>query len=157
VRAEVVLDDDDLLRDRLLRTLHKNVDGHLAVDREAHKTAVADNHNAATLFVYTEEPDAFTLHEHYIYSDKPLTYKQWNVNVQKEAHKILANLKTLHGIYGWLTTNIFITPLRNGDLFIKVDKNGAHGVRISFSPRKDKRKACAKATKKRGRSNSNRV
>jgi hypothetical protein len=51
-------------------------------------------------------------------------------------------------VYGWMTSFIRITPLRNGDLFIKIDKDGATGVRLAFSPRTVKHETRDKAKAK---------
>lgn len=156
--TEIVLDDDDLLRDRLLRTLHKNRDGHLCANEKGHEQAIQVHHNAGTLFVYSRESDgAYTLHEHYIYSEYPLDYKQWKTQVIAEAERVVDNNELVVGVYGWLTTAIPITPLRTGDLFIKIDKTGAHGVRISFDSAKVRRKARNEKTAKRNTGHRNRV
>jgi hypothetical protein len=139
---EGILDDDDLLKDRLLRSLHRNNDGHLAVQVKHHEKAVTESHNAAVLYIYTRDGRAYTLHEHYVYSFDPRNYKEWNDAVKKEIERIiLSKPKDWHGVYGWLTSTIVITPLRTGDLLIKVDKDGARGVRLSFDTRKAKHEA----------------
>lgn len=137
---DVVLDDSILLQDRLVRSLHRNNDGHLAGSHRGHETD--RDHNVAVLYVYTRDPDGlYTLHEHYAYSEKSLNYKEWCKYAHEEARKIAQQYskKDLHGVYGWNTAFIQITPLRTGDLFIKIDEKGAHGVRLSFGSRTSKR------------------
>ena len=153
---EAILDDDDLLKDRLLRSLHRNKDGHLAVTSHTHEKSISAAHNAAILYIYTREKNVYTLHEHYIYSHDPHIYKQWKEITAKEIERIMRNKpKDWHGVYGWVTGTIVITPLRTGDLFIRVDKNGAKGVRISFNTRKakhetyDEKTIAKKGTKRR--------
>lgn len=150
--TEIILDDDDLLKDRLLRSLHKNNQGHLATTSHNHEKSISAAHNAAVLYIYTREDKAYTLHEHYIYSHDSHTYKEWQEITLKEITRILKTPpKDWHGVYGWLTSTIVITPLRTGDLFIKVDKDGAQGVRISFDSRKAKHETHKeKAVKKKG-------
>lgn len=136
--SETVVDDSALLADRLVRSLHRNPHGHLASGPCAHGNAVDKSHNVAILYVYTHDADGlYSLHEHYVYTDKPLTYKQWHAIVEREATNIMRQKarKTLHGVYGWNTACIQITPLRTGDLFITVDDKGARGVRLAFGPK----------------------
>lgn len=131
---DVVLDDSGLLLDRLLRSFHKNKDGHLAAGPRQHQESISETHNIAILYVYTLEAGAYMLHEHYVFSHEPLTYKQWFKLVVSECHAIEdSDMKNFHGVYGWQTNYLQITPLREGDLFIKIDKDGARGVRLSFS------------------------
>lgn len=134
---ETVLDDGDLLRDRLLRSLHRNADGHLAEHHKAHKTSIERTHNVAVLFVYTKDDDAFIMHEHYVHSRKPCNYWSWRRIATDEAKRIGRewNAKLFYGVYGWMTATIQITPLRNGDLFLKVDSTGASCVRVAFDPK----------------------
>lgn len=145
---EAILDDDDLLRDRLLRSLHRNKDGHLATTSHNHESTIADSHNATVLYIYTREGNAYTLHEHYVYSHDPHSYKEWKEIVFKEIERILKHPpKDWHGVYGWLTSTIVITPLRTGDLLVKIDKDGARGVRLSFDTRKAKHETHKEKTK----------
>ena len=155
---ELILDDDGLLADRLLRSLHKNTDGHLSSSIRDHKESVLTSHNIAVLYVYTLVDNAYTLHEHYIYSYEPLLYLQWRALVYEECKKLYANpVKDFHGVYGWQTSYLRITPLRNGDLFIKIDKDGVTGVRLTFSSASDKSDAHTKAKKAAPRIRGNRV
>jgi hypothetical protein len=145
---DVILDDDDLLKDRLLRSLHRDANGHLAANRQHHENAVDGTHNVAILYVYTHESRIYTLHEHYIYSAEPYSYKGWRLIVNDEIAKLVkASIKDFYGIYGWLTSTVHITPLRTGDMFIKIDSSGARGVRLTFDSRKDKREAHSKTAK----------
>jgi hypothetical protein len=155
---EAILDDDDLLRDRLLRSLHRNSDGHLATTSHSHEKAISDAHNAAVLYIYTRERNAYTLHEKYIYSHDPHTYKEWQETVFSHIDSLLKNRpKDWHGVYGWLTSTIVITPLRTGDLLIKVDKDGARGVRLSFDTRKAKHETHKEKAKQKNSAKRNRV
>jgi len=140
--SDAPLDDAMLLQDRVLRSLHRSPDGHLAASRKAHKESVLDTHNVATLYVYTKEDDGYTMHEHYVFSHQPLQYKEWLEVVIKECFQLEANKSEIfYGVYGWLTGHLRITPMRNGDLFIKIDAEGAKGVRLTFDPRKNSRRA----------------
>jgi hypothetical protein len=134
---EEILDDSDLLRDRLLRSLHRDQNGHLAASRREHKNSVADQHNVAVLFLYSKEDEAYTLHEYYMHHPKPANYWSWRRIVVEECKRLYRNRNwaTWHGVYGWFTTFIQITPMRTNDLFIKVDATGATGVRLSFNRR----------------------
>lgn len=137
---ETILDDSVLLADRLLRSLHRNNDGHLGPNNNRHKDAVDGRHNVAVLFVYTKDQEEYTLHEHYLHSAVPLSYKKWHVAVLTEVKQVIRHSgKNLHGVYGWSTAVVPITPLRTGDLFIKIDKDGARGVRLAFNTREAKR------------------
>jgi hypothetical protein len=155
---ETILDDDDLLKDRLLRSLHKNNDGHLSTTSHNHEKAVSAAHNAGVLYIYTREGRAYTLHEHYIYSYDPHTYGEWKEITKKEIQRILKlPPKDWHGVYGWLTSTIAITPLRTGDLLIKVDKDGARGVRLTFDTRKAKHEAHEEKAKSKNGAKRNRL
>jgi hypothetical protein len=138
VNAEDLLhDDNNLLADKLLRSLHRNKSGHLASSHNTHKSECAESHNVAVLYCYTFEDDLYTLHYHYVHSSEPLTLSQWTSLAMSEARSLNRNSgHNFYGVYGWLTAYIQITPLRNGDLFIKVDEEGARGVRLSFNTRK---------------------
>jgi hypothetical protein len=137
-----VLDDSELLQDRLLRSLHRNIDGHLSGSKKSHFESIDDTHNIATLYVYTFQDDSYMLHTHYVYTHEPLRYKEWLQLVIRECFAIEADKTDVyHGIYGWVTGFLRITPMRNGDLFIKVDADGATGVRLSFNPRTGKQDA----------------
>lgn len=140
---DIVVDDSELLADRLVRSLHRNPDGHLAGNQQDHKNSIELGHNVAVIYIYTEHEDGYQLHEHYIYSSQPRTYKSWLEAVTEEINRIVDEAdQTFYGVYGWATAHIKITPLRNGDLFIKVDNAGARGVRLSFSTKPDQRTAC---------------
>lgn len=147
--SEVPLDDSILLQDRLLRSLHRNRDGHLAGSKKQHFDSVLETHNIATLYVYTADAESYSLHEHYVFSHDPLSYKEWLDLVINECFALEdAGLRTYFGVYGWLTNYLRITPLRNGDLFIKIDSEGATGVRLTFNSGKNKHEAYNKAKQK---------
>lgn len=139
--SEQVVDDSVLLADRLIRSLHRSPDGHLGSDQYSHKNSVEKYHNVAILYIYTADSDGlYSMHEHYVYSSEPHTYGAWCKLATEEAKRITKRRdKDLHGVYGWTTANVQITPLRTGDLFITVDKEGARGVRLAFNSTKAKR------------------
>jgi hypothetical protein len=137
---DIVVDDGALLADRLVRSLHKNDDGHLHINRQGHEDSIEEHHNVAILYIYTSLEDGYVLHEHYIYSHDSLRYKEWKKLVIEESKKLDSGKgENWLGIYGWATAHIKVTPLRTGDLFIKIDKEGARGVRLTFDTRKTKR------------------
>lgn len=137
--SETLLDDPMLLQVRLIKSLHRNRDGHLSASRKGHVESVSNEHNVATLYVYTVDGDAYMLHEHYVFSHEPLQYKEWLQLVVRECFALEDNRSdTYYGVYGWLTNRLRITPMRTGDLFIKIDAEGATGVRLSFNTGKDK-------------------
>lgn len=143
----LVLDDGDQVRDRLLRSLHRNADGHLAASHRKHAEQVTAEHNIAVLYVYqAPEPGAHSMYESYVFSHDPRGYREWYRLVNAECFRLHRADKSVLGIYGWLTSFMRITPLRTGDLFIKIDRSGAHGVRISFDTAKDDRKTHKKTT-----------
>lgn len=154
---DALLDDDNLLADRVLRSLHRNRDGHLAVSANCHPRSVLPVHNMAVLFCYTQDDDAYILHEHYLHSFEPQTYKRWLAAVLEEAEALEKySGENFYGVYGWSTAYVKITPLRNGDLFIKVDADGARGVRLSFSTRTSKQTTRNEKKRKVKRNGSNR-
>lgn len=143
----LVLDDADLMRDRLLRSLHRNSDGHLAACARRHADQVSPTHNIAVLYVYMQhEANAHSMHEQYIFSHDPRSYRDWWQLVNSECFRLHRADRTVLGVYGWLTSFMRITPLRTGDLFVKIDRSGATGVRISFSAAKTKRETQSKKT-----------
>lgn len=150
--SDAPLDDSVLLQDRLLRSLHRNKDGHLASSKKAHFGSVLETHNIATLYVYSANEEFYALHEHYVFSHEPLSYKQWLDVVIRECFALEdAKLETYYGVYGWLTGYLRITPLRTGDLFIKIDSEGAKGVRLTFNTGKNKHETHNKKKSKTSR------
>lgn len=140
---EIVVDDSVLLADRLVRSLHRNDDGHLASNQQSHESSVELRHNVAVLYIYTTCEDGHMLHEHYIYSSEPLSYKAWRDAVFEEIDQLNEERdESFIGVHAWATAFIKITPMRTGDLFIKVDEMGATGVRLAFNSSKNKRTAC---------------
>lgn len=155
---DLVLDDGALLADRILRSLHRNDDGHLGPSYKHHENMVDPLHNVAVLYVYTVEDDAYSMYEHYVYSHDSHTYRQWKLIAHDEVDTLNKQQKeNFHGVYGWSTGRISITPLRTGDLFIKIDAEGARGVRLAFGTREDKHAPRKKAAKKQTASRNNRV
>lgn len=159
LRPEDLLHDDpDLLADRLLRSLHRNKDGHLAVAYNRHPQGVEERHNVAILYCYTEHDGAYTLYQHYVHSQESLTYKKWYELAVSEAIRLQkSNTENWYGVYGWLTATVQITPLRTGDLFIKIDKEGARGVRLAFSTRKARHETRTQAKRNSRQHQRNRV
>lgn len=136
---DVIVDDGALLADRILRSLHRNTDGHLSGTAYNHESSIDPKHNIAVLQVYACEDEVYTLYEHYVHSPDPRSYGAWCKIVMMEVDALEKHGgKHFHGVYGWSTSTLHITPLRTGDLFIKVDKEGARGVRLAFGPRKVK-------------------
>jgi hypothetical protein len=157
---QTILDDDDLLKDRLLRSLHRNKDGHLSAGTHTrkHHDSIKPEHNAAILYVYTKDVNIYTLHERYVYSHDQHSYVAWHKIVLHEIAAIVAQKsKSFYGVYGWMTGKIVYTPLRNGDLFLKIDATGARGVRISFSARTVKHETYKKARRKTTKTHRSRL
>lgn len=137
---DLVTDDGALLLDRLVRGLHRNKDGFLSANEKNPKHSIDEWHNAVCLYIYTIDDDLYTLNTHYVYGGRDShTYDEWCAIANAEIDRLnLESGSNWHGVYGWSTTTIRITPIRNGDLFIAIDAEGARGVRISFSPRANK-------------------
>lgn len=152
---EAVVDDGALLLDRLVRGLHRNKDGFLSVDEKHPKRSIDEWHNAVCLYIYTIDDDLYTLNTHYVYGGyEPHTYEEWLSIANAEVDRLNEQAgSNWHGVYGWSTTTIRITPIRNGDLFIAIDDEGARGVRISFSAGKNKH-ASRKSKTVQARANS---
>lgn len=138
---EIISDDGALLLDRLVRSLYRNKDGFLSTT-EKYSDGIEDQHNAVCLYIYTvDEYGFYTLNTYYVYGGKePHSYKEWCdiANESTDELNAKADAAIWHGVYGWTTTTIRITPIRTGDLFICVDANGVRGVRITFNSRKNK-------------------
>lgn len=139
---EIVTDDGALLLDRLVRSLHRNLDGFLSTDEKHPKRSIDEWHNAICLYIYAVDDDGFyTLNTYYVFGGyEPHSYEEW----RKIAHETIDELNAhagegWHGVYGWSTTTIRVTPIRTGDLFVAVDADGVRSVRISFNTRKAKR------------------
>lgn len=140
---EIISDDGALLLDRLVRSLHRNKDGFLSTDEKNPQKSIDEWHNAICLYIYTVDEDGlYTLNTFYVYGGfEPHSYEEWR-DIAAEATDELnedADSISWHGVYGWSTTTIRMTPIRTGDLFICVDANGVRGVRITFNSRKVKR------------------
>lgn len=140
---EAVLDDGKLTLDRLVRSLYRNKDGLLCVNEKNHKSAIDEMHNAVCLYVYYQDSGMYMIDAYYVYAyDKPESYEEWRQIAWSATDDL--NKKPpegFYGVYGWLTTNIRVSVIRNGDMMIKVDAEGATGVRISFNRRRKGRKA----------------
>ena len=140
--SELIQDDDILLQDRLLRSLHRDKNGHLNTDASytSHAIAPKPNHNVVILSCYTCDDGEYSLFSHYVYSSEPLNYKEWCKVALTEAERITrkaARQKNFYGVYGWQTNFVKITPLRTGDLWLKIDEKGPRCVRLAFNPRKN--------------------
>lgn len=128
------------LQERWLASLHKNSDGHLASDAQAHRHAVQSSHNVAVVYFWQqiewEGSTVAVLHHEYIHSAQPLPYQDWLARVRHARNTLAVHeWPGFMGFQGWLTQKLKITPLRNNDLLIKIDEKGARGVRITFSRR----------------------
>lgn len=140
---EVVSDDGALLLDRLVRSLHRNKDGFLSTNEKNPKASIDDWHNAVCLYIYTLDDELYTLNTYYVFGGfEPHKYEDWCAI----AHSAIDDLNKLagsnwHGVYGWSTTTIRVTPIRTNDLFIAIDAEGVRSVRVSFNPRKSKHAA----------------
>jgi len=142
-QSDLVQDDDILLQDRLLRSLHRDKNGHLAMDAsyKVHEASPKPHHNVVILNCYTCDDGEYSLFNHYVYSGESLNYKEWCKIAKTEAENItrkarIARQKNFYGVYGWQTNFVKITPLRTGDLWLKIDEKGPRCVRLAFSPRK---------------------
>jgi hypothetical protein len=138
---DVVTDDGALLLDRLVRGLHRNKDGFLSVNEKNPKHSIDVLHNAVCLYIYTVDDGLYTLNTYYVYGGRePHTYEEWREIAFSEIDQLNDDSgSNWHGVYGWSTTTIRITPIRNGDLFVAIDAKGARGVRVSFSAGGNKR------------------
>lgn len=141
---EAITDDGALLLDRLVRSLHRNKDGFLSTDEKHPKRSIDDWHNAVCLYIYALDDDGFyTLNTYYVYAgDGPHSYETWREIAYEATDELNEQADAganWHGVYGWSTTTIRVTPIRTGDLFIAVDAEGVRSVRVSFNNRKDKR------------------
>lgn len=138
---DVITDDGALLLDRLVRSLHRNADGFLSTDEKHPKRAIDEWHNAVCLYIYAVDDDGFyILNTHYVYGgEEPHTYEEWREIAFEAVDELNAQQAgNWYGVYGWSTTTIRVTPIRNGDLFIAIDKDGVRSVRVSFNSRKSK-------------------
>lgn len=140
---DAVLDDDMLLKDRLLRSFHRDANGHLYISARNHAQGIQPEHNVAILYIYLKDKDdVYTMIERYVYSQHPQTYKGWLALVYNDIQLIQEQPPAdWLGVYGWHTNYLMFTPMRTGDLFICVDKEGVKGVRLSFDTTKVHRKA----------------
>jgi hypothetical protein len=140
---EAITDDGALLLDRLVRSLHRNLDGFLAPDERSPKHHIDEWHNAVCLYIYAVDENGFyTLNTYYVFSNEPHTYEEWReiaYDATDELNEQSKDGANWHGVYGWSTTTIRVTPIRTGDLFIAVDAEGVRSVRVSFDTRKAKR------------------
>jgi len=140
---EAITDDGALLLDRLVRSLHRNLDGFLAPDERNPKHHIDEWHNAVCLYIYAVDENGFyTLNTYYVFSNEPHIYEEWREIAYDATDELNEQAKAganWHGVYGWSTTTIRVTPIRTGDLFIAVDAEGVRSVRVSFSTRKAKR------------------
>lgn len=139
---EAITDDGALLLDRLVRSLHRNSDGFLSTDEKNPKRSIDEWHNAVCLYIYAVDDDGFyTLNCYYVYGgdDEPHTYEEWRAVAFESVDELNEQQKgNWYGVYGWSTTTIRITPIRNGDLFVAIDDDGVRSVRVAFNSRKSK-------------------
>lgn len=137
---EAITDDGALLLDRLVRSLHRNADGFLSTDEKNPKRSIDDWHNAVCLYIYTVDDGFYTLNCYYVYGgDEPHTYEEWKQIAFEATDELNKQQKdNWYGVYGWSTTTIRITPIRNNDLFIAIDDDGVRSVRVAFNSGKSK-------------------
>lgn len=138
---EAITDDGALLLDRLVRSLHRNADGFLSADEKHPDSGIDEWHNAACLYIYTVDEGSYTLSTYYVFGGfEPHSYEEWRDIAFEAIDELNAQQKSAswHGVYGWSTTTIRVTPIRTGDLFIAIDADGVRGVRITFDSTKAK-------------------
>jgi hypothetical protein len=136
--------EPDVLKRNLLTSLHRNTALHLSANRQKHE--IGENHNCVTLFFFmkAELPDVpddsddhCCVQEVKLFHYTPLTYDQWLTLVNKEHKKYPQRPKgNFICFYGWRTYHLPVTPIRNGDIWIKVDNEGVRHVCFSFGQRK---------------------
>lgn len=139
---DVVTDDGALLLDKIVRSLYRNKDGFLTTDAKHPHRSIDDWHNAVCLYIYTVDDGLYALNTYYVHAgdEEPHSYEEWRSIAFDAADNLNAQAKqNWHGIYGWSTTTIRITPIRNNDLFIAIDPDGVRHVRVSFNTGKTKR------------------
>lgn len=146
-----LLDDDDLLPDKILRISHRAKDGHVAVAAQYHTVDARDN--MLVLYVYMRDTDGCTMHRHYIYSPRTIAYNAWRDLAAVESYEV-SQVDGVIGVFGWCTTFVNFTALREGDVLTNVQKEKYTYVRLSFGPRKAHRKARATRTQKPRKGNT---
>jgi len=150
---DTLLDDDELLPDKILRLSHRSPDGHVANTRLDHDTDPRDN--MLVLYVYTRDDEGCTMHRHYVYSPSIVAFNSWRDLAIIESKEV-SKVEGVIGVYGWCTTFINFTPLREDDLLTLVTKEKYTYVRLTFSTRthngKTRTTGKAKQTERNNRS-----
>jgi len=142
---DALIDDDELLPDKILRNAHRSKDGHIASSRKHHIVDPRDN--MLVLYVYTRDEEGCTMHRHYVYAPRFLAYNSWRDLAYGQSHGVSVSPGVI-GVFGWNTTFVNFTPLRENDLLTKVTKEKFVYVRLTFSARKANSKTRAALKKK---------
>jgi len=127
-----LIDDDELLPDKILRVSHRNPDGHVATTRLDHDVDPRDN--MLVLYVYTLDSEGYAMHRHYVYGPSVISYNSWR-DLANEQSREVSEVEGVVGVYGWCTTFVNFTALREDDLLTLVTKEKYTYVRLTFSSR----------------------
>lgn len=150
-----LVDDDELLPDKILRVSHRNTEGHVATTRLDHDVDPRDN--MLVLYVYTLDEDGYAMERHYVYGPGVVSYNTWRELALQESREVAA-VSGVVGVYGWCTTFVNFTALREDDLLTLVTKETYRYVRLTFSAATHNGKTRTTGTaESRERHNSSRV
>jgi hypothetical protein len=127
---DTLVDDDELLPDRLLRRSHRATDGHVASNQQEHDVEATDN--MLVLYLYTRDEEGCVMHRHYVYSPYTQAYNRWRQLAWAES-RYIESAKDVIGVFGWSTTFVNFTALRDGDVLTNVTKEKFTYVRLSFN------------------------
>lgn len=127
---DTLVDDDELLPDRLLRRSHRANDGHIASNQQEHDVEAKDN--MLVLYLYTRDEEGCVMHRHYVYSPYTQAYNRWRQLAWSES-RYIESAKDVIGVFGWSTTFVNFTALRDGDVLTNVTKEKFTYVRLSFN------------------------
>src|SRR4051812_16289901 len=127
---DVLVDDDNLLPDRLLRQSHRAKDGHVATNQQEHDVEPKDN--MLVLYVYTRDEEGCVMHRHYVYSPYTQAYNRWKQLAWSESRHI-EDAPDVIGVFGWSTTFVNFTALRDGDVLTNVTREKFVYVRLTFN------------------------
>lgn len=142
---DTLVDDDELLPDKLLRQSHRAADGHIAANQQEHDIEPQDN--MLVLYVYTRDNEGCVLHRHYVYSPYTQAYNRWRELAWTES-RYVDRAEDVIGVFGWSTTFISFTALREGDVLTNVTREKYIYVRLSFNTGKANGKPWATKQKK---------
>jgi hypothetical protein len=127
---DTLVDDDELLPDKLLRQSHRAKDGHVATSQQEHDVDAKDN--MLVLYVYTRDNEGCVMHPHYVYSPYTQAYNRWRELAWSESRRI-EDAPDVIGVFGWSTTFVNFTALREGDVLTCVTKEKFVYVRLTFN------------------------